>query len=329
MKPAVVTTTLPSTREAPAAAFRHEALLYAGADEFISGTTSFIRQGVAGGEPVLVVVDAPKIRLLREALGADADAVHFADMAVVGANPARIIPAWHEFVDAQQAKSTRFRGIGEPISTARTADELVECQRHEELLNLAFARSGDWWLLCPYDVSALPPDVIDEAHRSHPFVMQGGMHRHSDGYRGLEAIAAPHDAALSPAPDVLLEIPLDLSRLVELRGAVTDAACAAGLEESRIEDLTYAVNEVATNCVAHGGAGVARLWIEPTAVVCEVRDHGHIREPLIGRMRPAIDAQGGRGVWLANQLCDLVQVRSSPAGTVVRLSMALPSGEGR
>ena len=28
---------------------------------------------------------------------------------------------------------------------------------------------------------------------------------------------------------------------------------------------------------------------------------------------------GGRGVWLANQLCDLVQIRSGAAGTVVRL----------
>jgi hypothetical protein len=27
---------------------------------------------------------------------------------------------------------------------------------------------------------------------------------------------------------------------------------------------------------------------------------------------------GGRGLWLTNQLCDLVQIRSGDAGTVVR-----------
>ena len=54
------------------------------------------------------------------------------------------------------------RGIGEPISAARAADELVECQRHESLLNLAFP-SAPLWLLCPYDVETLPPDVLDEA----------------------------------------------------------------------------------------------------------------------------------------------------------------------
>ena len=29
----------------------------------------------------------------------------------------------------------------------------------------------------------------------------------------------------------------------------------------------------------------------------------------------------GRGLWLVHELCDLVQLRSSPAGTVVRMHM--------
>jgi hypothetical protein len=32
---------------------------------------------------------------------------------------------------------------------------------------------------------------------------------------------------------------------------------------------------------------------------------------------------GGYGLWLANQLCDLVQVRSFPTGSAVRLHMRL------
>jgi Histidine kinase-like ATPase domain len=63
---------------------------------------------------------------------------------------------------------------------------------------------------------------------------------------------------------------------------------------------------------------------EPTLVVvdaaiCEVRDRGYLDQPLAGRESPARDAEGGRGLWLANQFCDLVQIRSSEAGTVVRL----------
>ncbi|MGH9216885.1 MAG: MEDS domain-containing protein, partial [Acidimicrobiales bacterium] len=76
------------------ASFRHEALLYSGETEFVSATSTFIREGLAGGEPVLAVVDANKIELLRSALGDQARGVEFADMAVVGHNPGRILDAW-------------------------------------------------------------------------------------------------------------------------------------------------------------------------------------------------------------------------------------------
>jgi hypothetical protein len=49
-----------------------------------------------------------------------------------------------------------------------------------------------------------------------------------------------------------------------------------------------------------------------------VRDAGHITEPLIGRSRSGSGPDSG--LWLVNQLCDLVQIRSSASlGTVVRL----------
>ena len=46
---------------------------------------------------------------------------------------------------------------------------------------------------------------------------------------------------------------------------------------------------------------------------------GHLADPLTGRLTPPLDAPGGRGLYLVNQLCDLVQVRSSPQGTTVRV----------
>src|SRR5205823_1348942 len=112
--------------------------------------------GVAAGDAMLVVVSAAKIRLLKEALGAEADCVFFADMGAIGANPAHIIPAWADFVDAYSGGTPNgIRGIGEPIWSDRPADELVECQRHESLLNVAFAGSPSWSLLCPYDLDSL------------------------------------------------------------------------------------------------------------------------------------------------------------------------------
>ena len=90
------------------------------------------------------------------------------------------------------------------------------------------------------------------------------------------------------------------------------------------EDLVLCVDEIAANSLIHGGgAGVLRIWREPAALVCEVSDGGTIADPLIGREAPSLERLGGRGVWLANQLCDLVQIRSGAAGTIIRLHSRL------
>jgi anti-sigma regulatory factor (Ser/Thr protein kinase) len=92
------------------------------------------------------------------------------------------------------------------------------------------------------------------------------------------------------------------------------------LPQDVLEDLVLAAHELATNSVLHGaGDGVLRGWHESHALVLEIADDGVITDPLVGREQALPLAEGGRGVWMANQLCDLVQVRSSPRGTVVRL----------
>ncbi len=307
---------------APETGFRHEALLYAGDQEFVDRTVPFLRDGVAAGEPALVVVSAAKVERLRSELGADADRVLFADMDDVGANPARIIPTWRDFVDDRAAPGRGLRGIGEPIRADHSAAELVECQRHESLLNLAFDGTPGFWLMCPYDTSPLDAAVIDEARRSHPFVAQGGAHRESDGYRGLDAIAAPFGEPLPDPPAHATELAFGHEMLKAVREFVTRHASDAGLDGQRADDLMVAAHEVATNSLRYGGGGgVLRLWSEDEAVICEVRDAGQIDGPLVGRERPPGDRTGGYGLWLANQLCELVQIRSSSSGSVVRLHM--------
>ncbi len=61
--------------------------------------------------------------------------------------------------------------------------------------------------------------------------------------------------------------------------------------------------------------------VDGDAAICEVSDGGRIEEPLVGRERPDVTGAGGRGLWLANQICDLVQIRTFPTGNVVRVHM--------
>ena len=44
--------------------FRHEAFLWHGAEEFVAGTTPFIRDGLAAGEPVMAALTPSNIDLL-------------------------------------------------------------------------------------------------------------------------------------------------------------------------------------------------------------------------------------------------------------------------
>jgi anti-sigma regulatory factor (Ser/Thr protein kinase) len=291
-------------------------MLYDSAETFVDGAAPFIRDAVAAGEPIMVAIGAEKIDLLRERLGAGADPVVFADMARLGANPARIIPAWQEFVDAHAGLGRPLRGIGEPIWAERSPTELIECQCHEALLNLAFADAPDFHLICPYDTHQLGDEVIAEAERSHPFVAGAP----SAAYRGDHAV--PQFAEpLSEPPATVVEHEITHDTLAALRVHTAAEAERAGLTPRRSRDLILAVHEIATNSVRHGGGrGVLRMWPEAGSLICEVRDHGRIAQrPLVGRVRPALGQAGGWGLWLANQLIDLVQLRELPDGSVVRL----------
>jgi anti-sigma regulatory factor (Ser/Thr protein kinase) len=306
--------------------FRHEAFLYADGGDFLAGTLAFVRDAVAAGEPILVVVAAAKIVALRAALDGDAARAQFADMATVGRNPARIIPAWRSFVDQHRARGGRLRGVGEPIWAGRSRDELVECRHHEALLNAAFADTDGFWLLCPYDVTALDPAVIDQAHATHAIVDRDGESRPSRRFHGAQAAALLGEPL--PEPPAGVEIhEFGADDLASMRHLAARQAVTAGLANDA-NDVALVASELATNSVRHGGGGGGelRLWRTDASLVIEVRDRGHVVDALVGRRRPVDGQAGGRGLWVVNQICDLVQVRSSPAGTTVRAHVSRPRG---
>jgi anti-sigma regulatory factor (Ser/Thr protein kinase) len=318
---AVVIQSAPDHSGASAPDYHHTALFYAGEEEFVRRTAHFIRAGIPRGEPTLVVVSSEKIDRLRHELGPDGASVHYADMGDVGSNPARIIPAWQEFIEAHPGR--QLRGIGEPIYPERDAAELIECQHHERLLNLALADSK-LFLVCPYDTTALPAAVIAEANHSHPLIAGEHAEHISAEYAGAHSCGDLLTAPLpEPAPPPE-PTHFGLGDLGTVRGLVESTATRAGLDEARSQDLVMAVNELATNSVRHGGGeGHVRLWSEPGGLICEVRDRGTIADPLAGRRRPSGEHSGGYGLWLANGLCDLVQVRTGPGLNIVRVHMRI------
>jgi anti-sigma regulatory factor (Ser/Thr protein kinase) len=91
----------------------------------------------------------------------------------------------------------------------------------------------------------------------------------------------------------------------------------------RLQDLNLVVAELTTNSVVHGGgSGTLRIWAESEQIVCEVRDEGHLTDPLAGRRPVRPDQLGGRGLLLVHFLSDLVRVHTAASGTTVRSYLA-------
>jgi anti-sigma regulatory factor (Ser/Thr protein kinase) len=302
--------------------FVHPALLYRDDEDYLNGTVPFIRAGLAMGEPVAVAVPGPNLELLRTALGADAERVVLRDMTVAGRNPGRIIPTvLLAFAEAHPGQ--RVRIIGEPIWAGRSAVEYPACAQHEALINAAFT-GRPATILCPYNTALLDPVWLRDAHKTHPVMVTAGDRWDSPHYADPAVVAADFNRPLPDPPVDAAAIAVDLFTLPAVRRFVADQATRAGLAPDRIIDLTIAVSELAANAVEHGGGGgELAVWAQDDRVVCQLRDAGHLTDPLAGRipLAPGAPTVGGRGLLLVNQLCDLVRVHTTPAGTTTRIHL--------
>jgi len=300
--------------------FRHIGFFYRSHGEYATAVAGFLRDGLVAGQPGFAAVPSARVSLIREALGADARQVEFADMTEMGRNPAWIIPRVLRFTGNHPGRRVRY--VGEPIWTSRTDAELREATRHEALINLAFAtENAD--ILCPYDLAGLDPAVVADARCTHPLLLSGGRQQKNPGYAmpfliptscRLPLPTPPHDATSHTYHT-------DLS---EVRALVFNHATDAGLTVARANDLVLAVSEVAANTLRHTCShGTLEIWHGQYEVVCEVHDDGIITDPLAGRRPPDPRDSGGHGLWLVHQVCDLVELRSDSTGTTVRMHMAV------
>jgi|1185.fasta_scaffold379584_2 serine/threonine-protein kinase RsbW len=135
-----------------------------------------------------------------------------------------------------------------------------------------------------------------------------------------------------PPPGVtgppLLSEKFDRRIITGIRHSVGAIASAAGLAGQRLDDFILAVNEMMTNAVRYaGGWGRLTLWCADSMLECEVADEGPgipAATLRTGHERPSTFAVSGRGLWLAQRLCDRVTIDTGPHGTRIRLAIALP-----
>jgi len=300
----------------------HAALFYRTPAEYTAGVLPYVEAGVAAGEPVVVASQGRNLELLRAQLDGLGERVAFADLTSIGLNPGRLLGWMRQVNGRRHGQPARY--VHEVTWPSRRPEEAGEIIRHEALINQIV---GSWRVsvLCPYNL-ALGPDVIAGAERTHPALIRGGRHHASPSYDPHVPVPAEYDRPLGdPPPDAAVLAYRD--DLAQVRAFTASHAHQAGLPDRRVLDLVIAVAELAANTLVHtGSAGTLGIWATTSEVICQVHDSGRIEDPLAGRLRPhPADPGGGRGLWVANQLCDLVEIRTVRNGTQIRLRMRLPA----
>jgi anti-sigma regulatory factor (Ser/Thr protein kinase) len=298
----------------------HRALLYEGVDHFVRVSEAFVREGLAHEEPVLVITGSPRIDALVEALGDDATALELTPGEEWFRNSARTLTSVaRRLDDLDGAGAGAIRAIGEIPYPRMSPAVRREWVRVEALLDRVFT-GHTVRMVCAYDVDALPDATLDHARRTHAVVETSAGTTASSAYDPAGVLAELHALPLDPAPDSAASMRFD-DRPAPARDFVTARASEAGLSGPALSDLRVAAAEVVTNAILHGRRPHwVHVWSTDDELLCEVQDGGAgIDSPATGFELPPVDAPAGRGVWIARQLCDHLEV----AGARVRLHFRL------
>jgi anti-sigma regulatory factor (Ser/Thr protein kinase) len=294
----------------------HEAVPYSSAAHLVERLAPRVAAAVSVGDPVVAVLDEPTCARLRHALGSDSAEVDFQDPFEVHRVPA--------FTVAVRWARTSRR-ITNPGGRALVVNQQMDLDRgphHWARLDIGLnvATAGlPITVLCPVDHGVADLPTVEA---THPLVDTANGPEPSKRYRQPEESVV--DYPPPPPPDLgppVAELPFGQDDLIDLRHLVLRVAETAGLDADRGADLVLAVNELASNSVEHGaGRGRLRMWGGPD-VVAEVADHGRMSVPFPGMTIPPPDGARGRGLWLATELADTLEMWSEPGNTVIRVQM--------
>jgi anti-sigma regulatory factor (Ser/Thr protein kinase) len=296
---------------------RHAAFFYGDRLQYRAEISRFARAGLAVGEPVFMALPGGEARLIGERLAGQPAELACFDMEDLGRNPARIIPALLAFTDRHAGQ--RVRLIEEPAWPGRSAAESREVIRSDALINLALARTRAS-VLCPFDEAGLPPQVIVGARLTHPEHVAGSWLAGPPPRPVPWQFPPGYDDPLPPPP-ASAETLCYHTDLARVRRLAESQARQAGLGQDRIADLVLSVSEAAANTLEHTASrGVLQVWRDDRELLCQVSDGGWIADPMAGRVRNLLESRG-HGLFVVNQLCDLVELRTQRAGTTIRMHM--------
>jgi anti-sigma regulatory factor (Ser/Thr protein kinase) len=308
----------------------HRALIVGSDAALVAGAETFVRDGLAAGEPVAVVCTPATAELLQPVLSEHAGVTWTDWSDVFGSGAAAAVTAVRRLAERHRGDDGGPVRVVLELQPGDDPDGWREWQRYEAVLDHEVG-SEPVLTLCVTDTRRVPRELVETARATHPVLRVAGRDEPNPHHRDPAAYLASLPVPSEPLEDTEPLLHADSVRdLRGLRRALADRAADADLAPSSapaLEDFLLAVDEMTTNALRHGRPPVSlRLWANGQRLVCTITDRGAgFEDPFIG-YGPAHGTDlslGGMGLWLARQLCDHVDISPDGDGVHVRLTTVL------
>lgn len=303
--------------------YDHAAVHYDGDEELLAVAVPFLEGGLAAGEPTLVSLEPERAELVRGALPPSAP-VDYLSTGDLYARPAVAIKSYRELLAGFVAGGAAGIRIFGEIPQAAIDTSWDWWARYESAVNHAY---GEFPLrsICAYDTRTTPRHVLDDVARTHPFVATPGGHHTNAGYVDpLSFLTGPRPMTPLPIESTAPRAELADPRPADARRAVL-ATAPVDLPPAEVDDLVLAVSEIVDNAFRHGRPPVRmRIWADAGQMVVSVHDAGDGPADPFAGLLPADRTIGGRGLWIAHQICSQVTLHRDETGFTARLTAGRP-----
>lgn len=299
----------------------HTAVFPPSTDSLVELLEPYLREGLERGAASCVTLGGPRLAAVREALGPDGGDIGWFDTAAGPDSPGRRLRALHEFVErARHARGVPHCLVGEMRFASGSGDALTAEWLRVDAIADDLVGDTPVELVCVYDGSTLSPAIVAHAERLHRRLGLSPP-TSSMAFVPPAAFMAELSPASLPLPggvDCLVGTPLTPPAA---RRFLRDLFGRRSLDARRVDELVLVATELVTNANKAGATWVAlSCWATPRGLVLQVDDDGcGMSTPHAGFLPPPPDAIGGRGLWIARQLADVVEIAPRPRGTSVRV----------
>lgn len=297
----------------------HEVGLHEGDDGLVSLVVPFAEAGLAAGEPVALALGRRRAELVRAALPDSPDVTFLTSRYI---RPASAVAAVLESLTAHVASSpARMRVVGELDVSSLSAATWGPWARYEAAVNHLYA-PFPVTAMCVYDTAVTPADVITDLMATHSRVATpDGSSRTNGRYQDPVEFLRSRPTVPDPLENTPPVVELVDPDPAAARRAVRSLAARSSVANDDVADLVVGVSEVVANAWLHGRPPViTRMWTTADRLVVTVSDAGEGPvEPFAG-LTQLDDDIGGRGLWIAHQLCAQVDHADTGDGFTVRLT---------